>query len=40
MLLNTTNEIKAIDLSGFMEGTYLFKLHSNTGVSTRMVIKK
>jgi len=40
ILLNTTNDIKAIDLSELMEGTYLFKLHSNTGIATRMVIKK
>ncbi|MEI7503811.1 MAG: MBG domain-containing protein, partial [Paludibacter sp.] len=39
MLLNTSNDIKSIDLSGLMEGSYLFKLHSKTGISTKMVIK-
>lgn len=39
MLLNTSNDIKSIDLSGLMEGSYLFKLHSNSGISTKMVIK-
>ena len=39
MLLNTSNDIKTIDLSGLMEGSYLFKLHSNSGISTKMVIK-
>jgi hypothetical protein len=39
LLINTSDKIMSIDLSELMEGTYICKLHSSTGVMTKMIIK-
>ena len=34
------NDIKNIDLSTLIQGSYLIKLHSNQGVFQKIIIKK